>query len=860
MYFQYSNIVVVSFATSGIALFTAWITWRRRSIPGGLATSFLMLAIAEWTFARAFEAIFVEMPLKVIWAKIEYLGILSVPVLWLIFVSQYSRKDAWLIRRNMLLLWIIPVITLALVATNEWHGLIWSYIIPSPGRETELLIYKHGTWFWIQMAYSYLLMFVGTFKLAQVTLSKYRLYKLQSMSIFTAAAIPWIGNAIYLSGNSPIPGLDLTPFAFTVTGLVLCWSIFRHRLFDLVPVARDSLIENMDDGVIVLDAQNRIVDINPAARRMLGKTDVSLVGKKADEVLDQLSDVILNESKGLKIPTEIMLSGENLPNFVDLKISHLLFHDRYGHFTGCLISFRDITDRKKTETALRESEEKYRTILESIEDGYYEVDLAGNFTFFNDSICKFLGYSKDELMGMNNREYMSEENAKKLFKVFNSVFKTGKASKGYEWEVIGKDGSRCYVEASVSLRRDSDNQPIGFQGIVRDISERRKAEEEKTKLEAQFLQAQKMEAIGTLAGGIAHDFNNLLMSIQGRASLILMKTDASHPHLQHLKGMEADIRSASGLTRQLLGFARGGKYEVKPTNLNNVINNSSEMFGRTKKEITIHQKVQKDIWTVEVDQTQIEQVLLNLYVNAWQAMSGTGELSLETKNVTLDESFVKPYGVKPGNYVKISVGDTGIGVDRAIQQRIFDPFFTTKEKSRGTGLGLASAYGIIRSHGGIINVYSEKGKGATFNIYLPTSEKEVKKGREISEDVIKGTETLLLIDDEEMIIEVGQEMLENLGYTVLSAKSGKEAIATFQKKRERIDGVILDMIMPQMSGSETYDRLKEIDPDIKVLLSSGYSINGLAKTILAKGCDGFIQKPFSLIDLSQKLRGILDEE
>jgi len=191
---------------------------------------------------------------------------------------------------------------------------------------------------------------------------------------------------------------------------------------------------------------------------------------------------------------------------------------------------------EKTETALRESEEKYRTILESIEDGYYEVDLAGNFTFFNDSICKFLGYSKDELMGMNNREYMSEENAKKLFKVFNSVFKTGKASKGYEWEVIGKDGSRCYVEASVSLRRDSDNQPIGFQGIVRDISERKKAKEDKAELEAQFLQAQKMEAIGTLAGGIAHDFNNLLMSIQGRASLILMKTDASHPHLQHLKG------------------------------------------------------------------------------------------------------------------------------------------------------------------------------------------------------------------------------------------------------------------------------------------------------------------------------------
>ncbi len=395
---------------------------------------------------------------------------------------------------------------------------------------------------------------------------------------------------------------------------------------------------------------------------------------------------------------------------------------------------------------------------------------------------------------------------------------------------------------------------------MRDISERRKAEEDKANLEAQLIQAQKMEAIGTLAGGIAHDFNNLLMGMQGRTSLMLIGKDSSHPDFEYLKRIEDNIKSAADLTKQLLGFARGGKYEVKPTNLNEMVNKSADMFGRAKKEITIHQKVQKDIWTVEVDQPQIEQVLLNLYVNAWQAMSGTGELSLETENVTLNESFVKPYGVKPGNYVKISVGDTGIGMDKAIQQRIFDPFFTTKEKSRGTGLGLASAYGIIRSHGGVINVYSEKGNGATFNIYLPASENEVKKEKEISGEIIKGTETLLLIDDEEMIIEVGQELLENLGYTLLTAKSGEEAITIYQKDSNRIDGVILDMIMPVMGGSEIYDRLKAINPDIKVLLSSGYSIDGLAKTIMAKGCDGFIQKPFSLEDLSKKLREILDKE
>jgi signal transduction histidine kinase len=225
-----------------------------------------------------------------------------------------------------------------------------------------------------------------------------------------------------------------------------------------------------------------------------------------------------------------------------------------------------------------------------------------------------------------------------------------------------------------------------------------------------------MESLGTLAGGIAHDFNNLLMGIQGRTSLMVMDKDYSHPDFEHLKGIEDYVKSAADLTRQLLGFARGGKYEVKPTDINEMIKKSSSMFGRTKKEIKIHEKYQKDVWTVEVDQGQIEQVLMNLYVNAWQAMPGGGELYIETENVTLNEDYVKPYQVEQGNYVKISITDTGVGMDEATRQRIFEPFFTTKEMGRGTGLGLASVYGIIKNHGGFINVYSEKGEGTTFNI------------------------------------------------------------------------------------------------------------------------------------------------
>ncbi len=378
-------------------------------------------------------------------------------------------------------------------------------------------------------------------------------------------------------------------------------------------------------------------------------------------------------------------------------------------------------------------------------------------------------------------------------------------------------------------------------------------------MEKQIQQAQRLEAIGTLTGRIAHDFNNLLMGIQGNASLMLLDCDSTHPHYERLKNIERCVQSGAELTKQLLGFARGGKYEVRPTDINDLIKRSSDMFARTKKEIKVLSKYQKGIWIVNADQSQIEQVLLNLYVNAWQAMPGGGELYLETENVTL-ENYVKTYNMAPGRYVKVSVTDTGVGMDEATGQRIFEPFFTTKEMGRGTGLGLASAYGIIKNHGGIINVYSEEGEGTTFNIYLPASDKKVIEEKVQVEEALRGKETVLLVDDEDMIVDIGKEMLKGLGYEVLTAKGGKEALETYRENQNKIDVIILDMIMPKMGGGDVYDRLREINPEIKVLLSSGYSMNSEAKNILERGCNSFIQKPFNMKELSQKIREVLDKK
>lgn len=393
--------------------------------------------------------------------------------------------------------------------------------------------------------------------------------------------------------------------------------------------------------------------------------------------------------------------------------------------------------------------------------------------------------------------------------------------------------------------------------LIREIEERKRSEKDRVELEAQLHQAQKMEAIGTLAGGIAHDFNNLLMGIQSSTSLALHSLDTNDPIYNKLKPAETYVQKCAELTKQLLGVARGGKYEVESSDLNELINKSSQLFGRTKKEITIYSNSQENIWMVEIDQSQIEQVLLNLYVNAGQAMPNGGNLYIRTENVNLNKKFIEPYGLKPGDYVNVSVTDTGIGMDKATQKRVFDPFFTTKEMGRGTGLGLASAYGIIKNHNGFFEVSSKINKGTTFNFYLPISEKQVVEKDEKLYVVIKGAGSILLVDDEEMIINGAREMLEVLGYSVNAAKSGKEAIEIYKANIDKIDLVILDMIMPGMNGSEVYDTLKQINPYVKVLLSSGYSIDGSATEILKRGCEGFIQKPYDLTKLSQKLSDTL---
>ena len=589
------------------------------------------------------------------------------------------------------------------------------------------------------------------------------------------------------------------------------------------------------------DALHRVSKGDLAAR-VSGGSQVELL-ESLKKVTNEMIDSVSREMTERKRADEALQTAHH-----DLEIR---VEERTAELTRANVLLKqEISERKRAEEALRDSEERYRTLFEDSRDAIYVTARAGEFLDINQSGLDLFGYTRKEMIGLDAREiYVNSDDRPR----FQREIESKGSVTDYEVKFRKKDKTEMDCLLTASVRCAKDGSVLGYQGVIRDITERKR-------LEAQLQQAQKMEAIGTLAGGIAHDFNNLLMGIQGNVSLLLTHMDAKDPNCERLKNTEKQIQSGAKLTSHLLGYARKGRYEVKPLDLNELVGETSETFGRTKREIAIHQEFADDLFAVEADAGQIEQVLWNLFVNAADAMPGGGDLILRTKNVTHKDIKSKLYDTEPGNYVSLTVTDTGAGMDKKIMERIFDPFFTTKERDRGTGLGLASAYGIIKGHEGYIHVTSRKGHGASFSIYLPASEKTVREAIRHADGLIAGTETVLFVDDEESIREVGQELLQAMGYSVLLARDGKEAIELYEKNGDNIDIVLLDIVMPHMGGSEVYEKMKEINPNIKVLLLSGYSIDGEATDILDRGCDGFIQKPFTMKELSGKIREIMGTE
>ncbi len=474
----------------------------------------------------------------------------------------------------------------------------------------------------------------------------------------------------------------------------------------------------------------------------------------------------------------------------------------------------------------------------------------------NDVFCSMLGYEPGSLIGKGTRIFYGDQ--VEYDRVGNELYsRLDTDGKGFtETTLVRKDGS-CF-DCLIRVSRLNPNDPSeGTIFVVTNISELKR-------LQVQAQQAQKMEAIGLLAGGISHDFNNILMGIQGHLSLLQIDVTATEKVTTHAEHIGRLVKTASELTKRLLGFARGGKYQISVLNLNQLSISALTRFKSKRKDIVIHEKYEKNLHSVNADPTQLEQVFLNLLDNASQAMTDSGDIFVTTQNCIITDDNDYPFEVKRGPYVKLTIKDTGIGMDLETQKKIFDPFFSTKEigNSKGRGLGMSTVYGIIKNHGGFILVDSEKGKGACFHICLPASKKiPVKKTQKILPfDLLpKGSETILLVDDDKSVINIGKKFLEKLGYKPIIAKNGLEAVEIFKSYKDEISLVILDLIMPKIDGKQAFLQIKNIQDDAKIIISTGQDVDDKIEGFLNQGCHGIIQKPFSLNTFAKTLREILDK-
>jgi len=527
-----------------------------------------------------------------------------------------------------------------------------------------------------------------------------------SKDILGVLAEPQVASSRYLAGET-LGGEGIRQRRITKELL----SSKRH--FEVV-------LEQMTEGIFEISANGKIVYANRAAsfltalpeEDLLGLRFLELFAEKDRQRIKELLEGADDEPRGL--------SEDNPASVNEYQVTLDVLPIPGGDGKAVVI-LNNVSERKKAEKALKKSEERYRVLFENANDAIFIVQ-GGVVKFPNRKTVEIVGYSEEELAKVPFADFIHPEDRDMVLERHKSRLEGAHLPSTYSFRVLNRSGEEFWVELTAVLI-DWEGRPATL-NFLRDITE-------KKRLETRIQQSQRMEAIGTLAGGLAHDFNNLLMAIQGNASLMLLKKDPGDPDYARLKNIEQYVRNGAEHTKQLLGFARGGKYEVKAADLNEIVEKSSAMFDQTRKEITIHKKYEMEIWAVEVDRGQIQQVLMNLYINAWQAMPGGGDLFIETENAKLGRSFVRPHGIKPGKYVKLSLTDTGVGMDENTQQRIFDPFFTTKEMGRGSGLGLALAYAIIKNHGGIIDVSSKKGEGSTFIIYLPVSEKDVPREKEL---------------------------------------------------------------------------------------------------------------------------------
>ena len=631
------------------------------------------------------------------------------------------------------------------------------------------------------------------------------------------------------------------------------------------------LFEQAPDAIFLEDMADCIIDVNPSACKLMGYTRDELLHMtvsdlQSPEIRAEAVSVVRNEHEKHKGSAfeglNIHKDGHPIP--VEIKTVQI---NREGLFLSIV---RDISERKQAEDTLRESEKRYRLLADNVTDVIWTLDISRlQLKYVSPSAERIQGFTPEELVKLPLDEILTPQSLKLASEMISREMEKEAAgkedplrSRTLELEEYCKDGSTTWVEVTASLMRDPEGQAIGVLGVSRDISERKHAEREKKKLEIQLQQAQKMESIGTLAGGIAHDFNNILSVVIGYTELGLNDVAKGSPLFFNLQEVLRAAGRARDLVRQILTFSRQAEQERKPVQVS-LITKEALKFLRASLPTTIeiHQHI-KSSSLVMADSTQIHQVLMNLCTNAEHAMRIEGGI-LEVKllDVQIDAGLANGHPeLNPGDYIKLSVSDTGKGIPPHILDRIFDPFFTTKEKGEGTGMGLAVVHGVVGSIGGTIAVTSKPGQGTTFDIYLPVieSRREAHAGDEAP--IPTGTESILFVDDEPALVNIGKQILESLGYKVTTRTSSIEALELFNARADMFDLVITDMTMPHITGDELAKELIRIRAEIPIILCTGYSARINQEQALAIGIQAFVSKPVLKRQIAEAIRKVLEWE
>lgn len=627
------------------------------------------------------------------------------------------------------------------------------------------------------------------------------------------------------------------------------------------------LFETMAQGVVYHSADGRIISANPSAEKILGLTLDQMVGHTSKDSLwrtihedgspfpGETHPAMVALRTGVSVSNVVM--GINNPETDEIRwiIINAIPQFRSAETKPYQVyaTFSDITERKQTEEALRLSHHRYQQLVDNAKDGIFTLSPDGRFDFVNAGICDMLGYAPEELIGRHIFETYPEE------KIKEGETRLSHIEKGQTVQIsrpmVRKDGSFVMVEANAWKTADGH-----FQAFVRDITDRIRAEEEKERLHEQLIQSQKMESVGRLAGGVAHDFNNMLGVILGNAEIALDKIEPSHPIFNELVEISKAGERSANLTRQLLAFARKQTVSPRLLDLNETVEGMLKMLRRLiGEDIDLAWMPDGHIGKIKVDPSQIDQIMINLCINARDAISGVGRITIETGPAVFDEAYCAGHvGFLPGEFVFLSLTDTGCGMDKEMLSRMFEPFFTTKEMGKGTGLGLAMVYGIVGQNNGFIDVESEKGKGTTFRIYFPKVLDSLPlSAPDTEEPVERGHETILMVEDEQAILKMATKMLHLQGYKVLSAETPVEAIRLAEENAGLIDLLMVDVIMPEMNGRDLAQKLQSLIPGLKCLFMSGYTADVIAHHGVLDERVSFIQKPFSVKDLAKKIRETL---